>query len=162
MLFSLAKCCLFFFDTIQKPRADNLTRAITPFTSPLHRLCDDPCRHLSTSTACQPPRRRFTAEARRNTNLWVTTSAWITATVDSSGTRQTLFFCLASCLSGLFDNQLLRLTTQWRVWRLWMRGGKKLHLSVALNYSFDLSALKYIVLWLIERYTFLYKYKSVL
>lgn len=43
-----------------------------------------------------------------------------------------------------------------------MKKRKKLHLSVTLAYNFDLSVLKYIVLRLIERYTFLYKYKSVL
>lgn len=45
---------------------------------------------------------------------------------------------------------------------IWWRGANKIsHLSVRLGHSFDLSALKYIVLRLIERYTLSYKYKSV-
>lgn len=57
-------------------------------------------------------------------------------------------------------------TTHWSLTNktddCWKNEWKTNSISGSLTSSSDLSALKYIVLWLIERYTFLYKYKSVL
>lgn len=60
-------------------------------------------------------------------------SVWIVFTVTQVDTSRLLVI-------NHFDNR-------------WMNERGKMHLSVWLTYSFDLSALKYIVLWLIERYT---------
>lgn len=160
-----------FFVTIPKPRAT--TRAITP----LHHLCDVPCHHLSILTACQPHRDNL---HQRPDPTPICESPQVSESQPQltplRTRRQTVVLCLDCSTEMLQEStvclRIIRFTitnhSDW--WHTdefddcWVNKEKqnKLHLSITLHYSVDLSALKYIVLWLIEQYTFSYKYKSVL
>lgn len=168
MHFSVAECCLFRDNTKAKSH-DKGHHAHAP---PVWCFLSSPEHINSLSTS----HRQFTPEARSNTYLWVTTSVWITATADSSDNKKTDTSFMSRLLNrntAVIDClRIFRFAiTNYLDWLhidefddCWVNKEKqnKLHLSITLNYSVDLTALKYIVLWLIEQYTFSYKYKSVL
>lgn len=134
----------------------------------LHDHCDHLLRILS---ACH------TSVGHLHQRADPTSSVWIPATSDSSANNRHVCFCLdrflrlstythtvVSCLAITTPNytRTSLMNDRMKEGNIWWRGANKIsHLSVRLGHSFDLSALKYIVLRLIERYTLSYKYKSV-